>query len=150
MTMGRGTRRDRHPASTTSDTPSTHPHRGRRLSAKTDGQLGARVRWARELLGLTREQVAAPTYVPTYVSRVEAGQVRPSHDALEHLAARLGFTAEELAFGLPDLALADALRRSILLIARSTPSPAQPTREAIEGEVTVAVLRSALDRVTRT
>jgi tetratricopeptide (TPR) repeat protein len=49
--------------------------------------------------GLTQRQLAEPAYTPAYVSTLESGRVRPSDDALRHLAGRLGVAFEELATG---------------------------------------------------
>lgn len=51
--------------------------------------------------GLTQRQLAEPAYTSAYVSTLEAGRVRPSDEALHHLAGRLGVAFEELATGRP-------------------------------------------------
>nr|WP_239064156.1 helix-turn-helix transcriptional regulator [Streptomyces sp. SID14436] len=51
--------------------------------------------------GLTQRQLAEPAYTAAYISTLEAGRVRPSDDALRHLAGRLGVTFDELATGRP-------------------------------------------------
>ncbi|MEU2288894.1 helix-turn-helix transcriptional regulator [Streptomyces sp. NPDC013178] len=61
--------------------------------------IGRRVQRLRIERGLTQRQLAEPTYTPAYVSTLEAGRVRPSDDALKHIAARLGVDFEELATG---------------------------------------------------
>ncbi|MFE0698898.1 helix-turn-helix domain-containing protein [Streptomyces sp. NPDC058872] len=71
--------------------------------------IGRRVQRLRRERGLTQRQVAEPSYTPAYVSTLEAGRVRPSDEALHHLADRLGVAFEELATGRP-AHLATALR----------------------------------------
>lgn len=61
--------------------------------------IGRRVQRLRVQRGLTQKQLAEPVYTPAYVSTLEAGRVRPSDDALRHLADRLGVTFDELATG---------------------------------------------------
>ncbi|MGW5210526.1 MULTISPECIES: helix-turn-helix domain-containing protein [unclassified Streptomyces] len=61
--------------------------------------IGRRVQRLRVQRGLTQKQLAEPVYTPAYVSTLEAGRVRPSDDALRHLAGRLGVTFDELATG---------------------------------------------------
>ncbi|MGY3202945.1 helix-turn-helix domain-containing protein [Streptomyces sp. TE5632] len=61
--------------------------------------IGRRVQRLRVQRGLTQKQLAEPVYTPAYVSTLEAGRVRPSDDALRHLADRLGVTFDELTTG---------------------------------------------------
>ncbi|MGW5421782.1 helix-turn-helix domain-containing protein [Streptomyces sp. NPDC003943] len=63
--------------------------------------IGRRVQRLRHERGLTQRQLAEPSYTPAYVSTLEAGRVRPSDEALRHLADRLGVAFEELATGQP-------------------------------------------------
>lgn len=63
--------------------------------------IGRRVQQLRHERGLTQRQLAEPAYTPAYISTLEAGRVRPSDDALRHLAERLGVAYEELATGRP-------------------------------------------------
>ncbi|MGW8765195.1 helix-turn-helix domain-containing protein [Streptomyces sp. NPDC055815] len=63
--------------------------------------IGRRVQRLRRERGLTQRQLAEPSYTPAYVSTLEAGRVRPSDEALRHLADRLGVAFEELATGRP-------------------------------------------------
>ncbi|MBD9734226.1 helix-turn-helix transcriptional regulator [Streptomyces sp. H28] len=65
------------------------------------GTIGRRVQQLRVACGLTQRQLAEPAYTAAYVSTLEAGRVRPSDDALRHLAGRLGVTFDELATGRP-------------------------------------------------
>ncbi|MGW2820073.1 tetratricopeptide repeat protein [Streptomyces sp. NPDC001443] len=61
--------------------------------------IGRRVQRLRSERGLTQRQLAEPTYTPAYISTLEAGRVRPSDEALRHLAERLGVDFSELATG---------------------------------------------------
>jgi tetratricopeptide (TPR) repeat protein len=63
--------------------------------------IGRRVQQLRAERGLTQRQLAEPAYTPAYISTLESGRVRPSDDALRHLADRLGVGFEELATGRP-------------------------------------------------
>ncbi|CAL9511344.1 hypothetical protein SUDANB145_03624 [Streptomyces sp. enrichment culture] len=63
--------------------------------------IGRRVQRLRTDRGLTQRQLAEPAYTPAYVSTLEAGRVRPSDEALRHIAGRLGVTFEELVTGRP-------------------------------------------------
>ncbi|MEV5433709.1 helix-turn-helix domain-containing protein [Streptomyces sp. NPDC052701] len=65
------------------------------------GAIGRRVQRLRVERGLTQRQLAEPAYTPAYISTLEAGRVRPSDDALRHLAERLGVGFDELATGRP-------------------------------------------------
>ncbi|WP_314409828.1 helix-turn-helix domain-containing protein [Streptomyces sp. DSM 40484] len=65
------------------------------------GIIGRRVQHLRTERGLTQKQLAEPAYTPAYVSTLEAGRVRPSEEALRHIAERLGVAYEELATGRP-------------------------------------------------
>ncbi|MFC9912962.1 tetratricopeptide repeat protein [Streptomyces sp. NPDC127197] len=63
--------------------------------------IGRRVQQLRHERGLTQRQLAEPAYTPAYISTLEAGRVRPSDEALRHLADRLGVAFDELATGRP-------------------------------------------------
>ncbi|WP_329327888.1 helix-turn-helix domain-containing protein [Streptomyces luteogriseus] len=63
------------------------------------GTIGRRVQRLRVERGLTQRQLAEPVYTPAYISTLESGRVRPSDDALRHLAERLGVDFDELAGG---------------------------------------------------
>ena len=63
--------------------------------------IGRRVQQLRRERGLTQRQLAEPAYTPAYISTLESGRVRPSDDALRHLADRLGVAFDELATGRP-------------------------------------------------
>jgi tetratricopeptide (TPR) repeat protein len=63
--------------------------------------IGRRVQQLRGERGLTQRQLAEPAYTPAYISTLEAGRVRPSDEALRHIAERLGVAYEELVTGRP-------------------------------------------------
>ncbi|MFE9645171.1 helix-turn-helix domain-containing protein [Streptomyces sp. NPDC006365] len=65
------------------------------------GIIGRRVQQLRTERGLTQKQLAEGAYTPAYISTLEAGRVRPSEEALRHIAARLDVAYEELATGRP-------------------------------------------------
>lgn len=60
------------------------------------GQIGRRIRRARQAAGLTQAQLAEPRYTKAYVSALETGQSRPSMAALSFIAGRLGLTIGSL------------------------------------------------------
>ncbi|GLW50571.1 transcriptional regulator [Streptomyces sp. NBRC 14336] len=61
--------------------------------------IGRRVQRWRAERGLTQKQLAEPAYTPAYISTLEAGRVRPSDEALKHIAERLGVAYDELVTG---------------------------------------------------
>ncbi|MEU5366282.1 helix-turn-helix transcriptional regulator [Streptomyces sp. NPDC005925] len=63
------------------------------------GTIGRRVQRLRVERGLTQRQLAEPVYTPAYICTLESGGLRPSDQALEHLAERLGVAYDELATG---------------------------------------------------
>ncbi|MEV6942463.1 tetratricopeptide repeat protein [Streptomyces sp. NPDC051172] len=63
--------------------------------------IGRRVQQLRSERGLTQRQLAEPAYTPAYISTLEAGRVRPSAEALRHIAERLGIAYDELVTGRP-------------------------------------------------
>src|SRR5512134_1176792 len=66
--------------------------------------IGTRLRKLRIGKGLTQRELGHPKYTHAYVSTIEAGRRRPSRQALEHFAAKLGVDADELETGrAPDL-----------------------------------------------
>lgn len=73
--------------------------------------IGRRVQHLRTQRGLTQRQLADPAYTPAYISTLESGRVRPSDEALRHIADRLGVDVEELTTGRsPHLATSLRLR----------------------------------------
>ena len=63
--------------------------------------LGGRLRQLRVGRGLTQGQLAEPYYSAAYISTIEAGKRRPSQEALNHFADRLGTDPHTLATGHP-------------------------------------------------
>ena len=61
--------------------------------------LGKRIRKLRIERGLSQEEVATPAFTAAYMSHVEHGKRRPSHEALSHIAERLGVSPEQLLSG---------------------------------------------------
>jgi tetratricopeptide (TPR) repeat protein len=97
--------------------------------------IGTRLRRLRIAEGLTQKELAAPRYTHAYVSSIESGHRRPSRQALEHFASKLGVPLEELATGRPadipvrlELALAEA---RVLLSAGSFDEAAEAFRRVI-------------------
>lgn len=87
--------------------------------AKEEVQLGRRIKELRLKKGLSQEDLAEPAYSAAYISHVEHGKRRPSHDALTHIAHKLGLTAEQLSSGRDpdeDLRLEVATQRSMAQI----------------------------------
>jgi tetratricopeptide (TPR) repeat protein len=75
--------------------------------------IGRRVQQLRVERGLTQRQVAEPAYTAAYISTLEAGRVRPSDQALRHLAERLGVGFDELTTGRPARLVADLRLRLV-------------------------------------
>ncbi|NUO46944.1 MAG: helix-turn-helix domain-containing protein [Streptomyces sp.] len=75
--------------------------------------IGRRVQHLRVERGLTQRQLAEPAYTAAYVSTLESGRVRPSDQALRHLADRLGVGFDELATGRPARLVTDLRLRLI-------------------------------------
>ncbi len=70
------------------------------LEAETPNEtIGERLRRLRTSLRLTQRELAEPAYTSSFVSLVEAGKKRPSDDALQHFAKKLGVSVEQLAEG---------------------------------------------------
>src|SRR5438046_3027382 len=67
-----------------------------------ESDLGKRFRSLRLAAGLSGAAVATPRYTVSYVSQIEAGRRRPSPEALEYFAQRLGVTPTYLATGVPE------------------------------------------------
>jgi tetratricopeptide (TPR) repeat protein len=63
--------------------------------------VGTRMRRLRIARGMTQRSLGEPRYTHAYVSTIEAGRRRPSREALEHFAAKLGVDVEELVTGRP-------------------------------------------------
>lgn len=88
--------------------------------------IGRRVQQLRAERGLTQRQLAEPAYTPAYISTLEAGRVRPSDEALRHVAGRLGVAYEELVTGRPAHLATDLRLR--LTEAQRTLASGRPSR----------------------
>ena len=64
--------------------------------------LAARFRQLRAEAGLSGAALARPRYTVSYVSQIEAGRRKPSPEALQFFAERLGVSSEYLATGVPE------------------------------------------------
>jgi tetratricopeptide (TPR) repeat protein len=64
--------------------------------------LPERVRRLRKQHGLTSTALGQPRYTVGYVSQIERGARRPSQEALDYFARRLGVSANYLRTGVPD------------------------------------------------
>ena len=92
--------------------------------------LGKRLRRLRIERGLTQRELADPLYTHAYVSTIEAGRRQPSTAALDHFAAKLDVTPEELLTGTPaDLPARLELRLQEARIAVSTGDLAAAEKE---------------------
>lgn len=67
-----------------------------------DMDLATRMRSLREQAGLTKTSLAKPRYTVSFVSQIEAGRRRPSPEALEFFAERLGVSPRYLGTGIPE------------------------------------------------
>ncbi|MFC8348617.1 helix-turn-helix transcriptional regulator [Streptomyces sp. NPDC057280] len=84
------------------------------MSDRDDPEIiGRRVQHLRVERGLTQRQLAEPAYTAAYISTLESGRVRPSDQALRHLADRLGVAFDELATGRPARLVTDLRLRLI-------------------------------------
>ncbi|MBE8471338.1 helix-turn-helix domain-containing protein [Streptomyces justiciae] len=84
------------------------------MSDRDDPEIiGRRVQQLRVERGLTQRQLAEPAYTAAYISTLESGRVRPSDQALRHLADRLGVAFDELATGRPAHLVTDLRLRLI-------------------------------------
>jgi tetratricopeptide (TPR) repeat protein len=77
--------------------------------------IGRRLRRLRIAKGLTQKALAAPRYTHAYVSSVESGHRTPSREAIEHFAAKLDVSVDELETGRP----ADIVARLELRLAEA-------------------------------
>lgn len=82
-------------------------------------KLGRRIRDIRIQNGLSQEDIAEPDYTAAYISHIEHGKRRASHEALSHIADRLGMSLEQLVTGRDpqeDLRLEMATQNAIALL----------------------------------
>ena len=81
--------------------------------------LGDRLLRLRTRKGLTQREVAEPEYTASYISTIEAGRRKPSMDAIEHFARRLGLDPREILTGQPkdmDVRIGLELQRARMLV----------------------------------
>jgi tetratricopeptide (TPR) repeat protein len=73
----------------------------RRKSTHVDspGEVGRRLKGARERAGLSQRQLSFPGCSPAYISRIEAGDRIPSLQLLREMGRRLGVSEDYLATG---------------------------------------------------
>ncbi len=100
--------------------------------------LGRNVRSARMGLGLTQKQLAGPSLSIAYISRIEAGQRRPSPPVMEQLATRLNATVDQL------LAPATATQSDEFRLTLDYAELALETGETLEAQRQAASVESAL------
>src|SRR3954469_25498003 len=88
-------------SSTTSYVSDSTATRQQRLSAAQTGlRLGERLRQLRVAAGLTQTELAGDRFSKEYVSQIERGKTRPTHETVNWLAAQLGVDAGFLANGI--------------------------------------------------
>jgi tetratricopeptide (TPR) repeat protein len=75
--------------------------------------IGQRIKALRRKRGLTQTELAAPHYSAAYVSTIEAGKRRPSQQAVQRLAEKLGVDPDELASGRSAEERSSLLRRYV-------------------------------------
>jgi len=71
------------------------------MTGRAPAKIGARIRKLRLANGLSQREVAEPLMTAPYLSLIESGQRTPSHEALSHIARRLGVEVGELETGRP-------------------------------------------------
>ncbi len=76
-------------------------------SESGEESLGARLHRLRLARGLTQKDVAGDRYSAAFVSTIESGRRRPSHEAIAYFAARLEVDENELLTGRPAHVLAN-------------------------------------------
>lgn len=116
--MGKGVRRGRRPL---------QPDR-----TVSPAAIGARIRAARERVGLKQTEAGAPRYSAAYISAVENGHHLPSVEALMLIANNLGVGPGELLTEPTDIPpAATALARALESVQRDLPEAAGERRDAL-------------------
>jgi transcriptional regulator with XRE-family HTH domain len=113
-------------------------------------ELGRRVRRLREAQGLSQEDVSRPAFSAAYLSHIENGKRRASHETLSHIAGRLGVTVGQLLTGRDpddDLRLEIDIQRAISSIHLGEAATARARlerarREAVDASNERALLRA--------
>jgi transcriptional regulator with XRE-family HTH domain/TolA-binding protein len=123
------------------------------LAAVEPAELGARLKQARLLAGLTQTQLADGEASVGYVSRIESGQRRPELSLLLKLAARVQASPLALLTGAPDptlMRLQVALDHAELTLRGGSPDSALAQLEELSAELESApVAGTALGRRAR-
>jgi tetratricopeptide (TPR) repeat protein len=100
-----------------------------RRSASSGNRLGERLRQLRVAAGLTQTELAGERFSKEYVSQIERGKTRPTHETVEWLAQKLGADPGFLERGVS----ADERRRVETLLARAEAlSEAHEYEQALE------------------
>jgi tetratricopeptide (TPR) repeat protein len=100
-----------------------------RRSAPSGNRLGERLRQLRVAAGLTQTELAGERFSKEYVSQIERGKTRPTHETVEWLAQKLGADPGFLERGVS----ADERRRVETLLARAEAlSEAHEYEQALE------------------
>jgi tetratricopeptide (TPR) repeat protein len=87
-------------SSTTPHVPDTTAiQQQRALAAQAGLRLGERLRQLRVAAGMTQTELAGDRFSKEYVSQIERGKTRPTHETIEWIADRLGVDAGFLANG---------------------------------------------------
>jgi tetratricopeptide (TPR) repeat protein len=82
-----------------SDSTATRQQQERASAAQASLRLGERLRQLRVAAGMTQTDLAGDRFSKEYVSQIERGKTRPTHETIEWLAGRLGVDTGFLANG---------------------------------------------------
>jgi len=82
-----------------SDSTATRQQQERASAAQASLRLGERLRQLRVAAGMTQTDLAGDRFSKEYVSQIERGKTRPTHETIEWLAGRLGVDGGFLANG---------------------------------------------------
>src|SRR6476620_9490627 len=82
-----------------SDSTATRQQQERASAAQASLRLGERLRQLRVSAGMTQTDLAGDRFSKEYVSQIERGKTRPTHETIEWLSGRLGVDAGFLANG---------------------------------------------------
>src|SRR5204862_2385695 len=86
-----------------------------RAAAPAGARLGERLRQLRVAAGLTQSDLAGDRFSKEYVSQIERGKTRPTHETIEWLAGKLGVDPGFLEKGVS----ADERSRAEAMLARA-------------------------------
>lgn len=99
--------------------------------------LATRFRKLRQDAGLTGTALASPRYTVSYVSQIEAGRRKPSTEAIEFFAERLGVSPRFLLTGVPEgleVSLRYRLEEARRKLRTGTPQEAETELRTLVGE----------------